>query len=93
MKSPFVRVVEVCVLSGITTSFAFWLPYLLGPQCYYKPENPVPLAGHYSEKWDFLVQYNCPTGSFSPVATLFFNTEGTVIKALVSGISFEDNVS
>lgn len=30
-KSPFMKVVEVCVLSGITTSFAFWLPYLLGP--------------------------------------------------------------
>lgn len=35
------------------------------------------------------MQYNCPDDYFSPAATLFFNTEGTVIKSIVTGFTFE----
>lgn len=34
---------------------------------------------------DIIVQYDCPTGQYSPLATMFFNTEGDAIKALISG--------
>lgn len=69
------RVVEVTVLALVTTSFAFWLPLTDQAKCY-----PEPLEDN-----KMTVQYNCPTGYFSPYASLLFNTEGSIIRALIRG--------
>jgi len=31
-----------------------------------------------------IVNYDCPEGKFSPLATLFFNTEGAAIRSIIS---------
>lgn len=37
------------------------------------------------------MQYNCPDDYFNPAATLFFNSEDTIIKALIAGFSYEED--
>ena len=53
IKSPFARVVEVSVLSFITTSFAFWLPYLMPNSCAKDPTIQDDISA--SGKWRYLV--------------------------------------
>jgi chloride channel 7 len=80
MFHPTMKVLEVCMLSFVTTSVAYWLPYLIKANCYGKGTT---------NDYKFLVQYNCPDDYYNPMATLFFNTESTVIKSIVSGFSTE----
>jgi len=68
------------MLSFVTTSVAYWLPYLVKASCFGKGTT---------NEFKFLVQYNCPDEYYNPMATLFFNSEGTVLKSIVSGFSTE----
>jgi len=34
---------------------------------------------------EIAVQYDCPHGYYSPLATMFMNTEGDAIKSIISG--------
>merc|ERR1711871_1068025 len=83
------RVVEVTILCLITTSMAYWLPYVNGARCFY---NGFTNGGEDEAdiEWRFLVRYNCPSGYFNPAATLFFNSEGTIIKSIVTGFTFQN---
>lgn len=81
------KVLEVTLLALVTTSLAYWLPYVVAEQCFI---NTATNGGtDESDKgWKFLVQYNCRDGYFSPMATLFFNSEGTIIKSIVTGFTY-----
>ena len=68
---------EVTVLAFITTTMFYWLPFWAQAKCFKQPDT-------YSEEV-YLVQYNCPKDFYNPLATLFMNTEGTVIRTLVGG--------
>jgi hypothetical protein len=56
------------------------MPYFINETCFKESSSNDNLH---------LAQYNCPKGYYSPLATLFFNSEGTVIKILTSSQSFE----
>ena len=56
------------------------MPYWINETCFKEPTSDSELH---------LAQYNCPKGYYNPLATLFFNSEGTVIKILTSSSSFE----
>lgn len=92
MSSPFFRVVEVTLLAFVTTSFAYWLPYVVYAQCFTEEVTNGGNSGN-EKDWKFLVQYNCPTGYFNPLATLFMNTESTVIKSIVTGFTYGDSAN
>lgn len=79
LSSPALRVTEVVVIAMVTSSFAYWLPYTANAICFPMGDNDQKI----------LVQYNCPTDYFNPLATLFFNTEGSIIKSIVSGYTAE----
>ena len=69
------RIFEVTLIAIVTTAFAFWLPYWIQSEC-------VPVGNSTDNS---LVQYNCPNTYFNPLATLTMNTEGLVVKNIVTG--------
>lgn len=69
------KVIEIALITFVTTTFAYWLPYFVNSECY--PSS--------SSDDKSLVQYNCPSGYFNPLATLLLNTEGLVIKQITGG--------
>ena len=81
------KVIEVTTLAFVTTSLAFWLPYVVKAQCFVN-EATNEDDDKWDQGWRFLVKYNCPEGYFSPGATLFMNTEGSVIKSIVTGLTY-----
>lgn len=74
--SPIKKCMEVTILAFITSSFFYWLPYVTAAKCYSGSDTNYADGVH-------LAQYNCPNGFYNPLATLFFNTEGLVIRAMV----------
>ena len=41
---------------------------------------------------DLIVQYDCPDNNYSPLATLFFNTEGAAIRSIISRFDGEGGI-
>ena len=80
-RSPLMKVGEVCGLAFVTSTVFFWFPYWINAKCY-------PAVETFSENV-FLSQYNCPKGFFNPLATLFFNTEGTVLQFMTGAFEQE----
>ena len=72
------KVLESIFFSVATTSVFFWSPYFAN-DCIDMNEKPVS-----DENQDLVVNYDCPEGHYSPLATLFFNTEGAAIRSIIS---------
>ena len=81
MSSSSLKMVEVTILALATTSFAYWLPYWVQAECY---------QGVSGDKT--IVQYNCPKNQFNPLATLTMNSEGLIIRNIVSGFNEQANI-
>ena len=62
----------------MTTSVFFWAPYFFNDCTYYTEDSIA------SENDDLVVTYDCPEDHYSPLATLFFNTEGAAIRTIIS---------
>ena len=46
-----------------------------------------------SDDSDIVVQYQCKEGEYSPLATMFMNTEGDAIRSIISGFESPDGVN
>lgn len=68
------KVIEVVFFSAVSASIFFWLSAACD-NCY--PEDPK------TEFEDYFV-FTCETGFYNPQATLFLNSEGAVIRALMN---------
>lgn len=70
------KVCESIFFSIATTSYFYWSPYFFN--------DCVDISQTDSDVDDLLVNYDCPDGKYSPLATLFFNTEGAAIRSIIS---------
>ena len=77
VTSNWMKITEACLFSLMTTSVFYWMPQLF-PIC--DPSSTVN-----STNDDLIVNYDCPAGQYSPLATMFFNTEGDAIRSIISG--------
>ena len=66
------------LFSVLTTSVFFWSPYFFS-DCVDLKAQPVLESNE-----DLIIQYDCPDDHYSPLATLFFNTEGAAIRSIIS---------
>ena len=77
IKAKWLRLIEVCIVTLVTTTAFFWMPYFLKADCAKKstiaPRNK-----------DLLVSYDCPEGEYNPFATMFFNAEGDALRTILS---------
>ena len=78
VTEKWMRVLEAIVISFISTSAFFWLPYFFKADCV--NESTI---NAYSK--DLMVTYNCPKGQYDPFATMFFNSEGDALRSILSG--------
>jgi hypothetical protein len=81
-RHPMSKVGEVTLLAFITATYFYWFPYWAKAKCFPQMADGYPNGL-------FIAQYNCPKEFFNPLATLFFNTEGGVLKAMASAFSLE----
>ena len=72
--------IEAAIFSLISTTAFFWLPHLFDAECV----NTSKIA---DANKDLMISYDCPSGQFNPFATLFFNSQGDSLRAILS--SFE----
>ena len=71
------RIAEAAFFSLLTTSVFYWFPRAI-TEC-------KPISDLSAENVEISVQYDCPTNYYSPLASMFFNTEGDAIKSIISG--------
>lgn len=76
------KILETCAFSFMTTTCFYWSAKLF---------NDCELKSSASNSSDILVQYNCPADYYSPLATMFMNTEGDAIRSIIKG--FEETGS
>ena len=74
------KVVESIVFSVMTTSVFFWSPWFAN-DCIDMTKPGYEIS---KENADLVVNYDCPKDHYSPLATLFFNTEGAAIRSIIS---------
>ena len=72
------RPLEAGAFSILTTTCFFWAPYVFS-RCVLNDTVES------DETKELLVTYTCPKGSYNPLATLFFNTEGAAIGSIIAG--------
>jgi hypothetical protein len=63
----------------MTTTTFFWIPNVINAPC-----NLISGVSD-ADNSDIIVVYDCPSGYFSPMATMFMNTEGDAIRSIISG--------
>ena len=68
----------------MTTSCFFWSACIF---------NDCESAASATNAGDILVQYNCAEGEYSPLATMFMNTEGDAIRSIISGFEAPGGVN
>ena len=78
IKQPWLKVIEAICFSIATTTFFYWSPYFAN-DCIDLKKSPVA-----TDNKDLIVNYDCPEDHYSPLATLFFNTEGAAIRSIIS---------
>ena len=71
------KLCEAALFSFMTTSCFFWSAKLFN-DC--ESDSTIDASN-----MDTIVQYNCAEGSYSPLATMFMNTEGDAIRSIISG--------
>ena len=76
INSNWKKLTEACAFSVMTTSVFYWSAKMF---------NDCELSSEAFNSEDILVQYNCPAGYYSPLATMFMNTEGDAIRSIISG--------
>ena len=73
------KILESVLFSVVTTTFFYWSPFF-ADDCIslddIRTNNPRNL--------DYVVNYDCPDNEYSPLATMFFNTEGDAIRTIIS---------
>lgn len=84
IKSNWAKCVEVAVFSLITSTCFYYAPIFFN-DC----RDDTAITSSYAE---LVVQYDCPPGQYSPLATMFMNAEGSVIRAIISGFSGPNGV-
>ena len=77
------KLIEACAFSLMTTSCFYWFPLAFN--------DCIDSANSYKAA-DLLVQYNCQEGYYSPLATMFMNTEGDAIRSIIEGFEGPDYV-
>ena len=70
------KILEAAFFSIATTTTFYWMPSLIR-DCEPKSEA--------SSDEDIIVQYDCNSNYYNPLATNFFNTEGDAIRSIISG--------
>ena len=79
ITKPWMKIVEAVLFSTVTTTCFYWSPWFAN-DCTsladIRTNNPANL--------DLVVNYDCPTDEYSPLATMFFNTEGDAIRTIIS---------
>ena len=78
VKIRWLKPIETTLICFFTASFFFWAPYLSSEEC-------LLTSGLTHLAKELATQYNCPEGEYSPLATLFFSTEGSVVRGIISG--------
>ena len=68
---------EAVLFAFFTSSAFYWAPQIYGT-C--KPSSEIS-----EENKELLLRYNCKTGEYSPLATMFFNEELGAIRSIMSG--------
>ena len=80
IKQPWLKVIESIFFSVATTSVFFWSPWFAN-DCIDMTKPGYEVS---KENADLVVNYDCPENHYSPLATLFFNTEGAAIRSIIS---------
>lgn len=82
INTPFRRITEVCLFSFISASLFFWLSAVCNI-CYKVDEEA---------DFENYIQFQCPVDYYNPQATLYLNSEGATIRALMND-KVKDTVS
>mmetsp|Transcript_35690 Transcript_35690/g.43688 ORF Transcript_35690/g.43688 Transcript_35690/m.43688 type:complete len:273 (+) Transcript_35690:655-1473(+) len=78
------KLLEAALFSLATTTAFYWFPFIF---------EECRAIGAGSSNDDIIVAGACPKGSYNPLATMFFNTEGDAIRSLISGFESENGVN
>ena len=78
------KICEAVLFSVMTTTTFYWLPAAVN-DCYSD-------ATVSASTQNLIAQYNCKDGYYSPLATMFLNTEGDAIRSLISGFEGPDGI-
>ena len=76
VTANWMKLLEACLFSFMTTTCFFWSASFFN-ECYDSADA--------SNSDDILVNYDCPDGQYSPLATMFMNTEGDAIRSIING--------
>lgn len=76
ITKSWMKVTEAVLFSMLTTSIFYWMPaaYL---NCY-------SMTSLSESNKELAVTYSCPANQYSPLASMFQNTEGSAIRTLIS---------
>jgi H+/Cl- antiporter ClcA len=77
VNTNFKKILEVLIFSLATSSVFYWLSAANSSH----PKNCVSSSEANTEE---IFEFTCPEGTFNIQTTLFFNTEGGVIRALMN---------
>jgi hypothetical protein len=90
ITKTWMRPIETAVFSFVICTTFFWAPFVFA-SC----ESINYTVGAADDKSDLVVAYTCPESTlaasgvttyfYNPLATLLFNTEGSAIRAIISG--------
>ena len=91
VQTSLMKIADILFICFLTTSVFFWTPYVFN-DCTSIPANAIDLpfkkgiCGQQTApfKEDF-IQYNCPQGQYSPLASLFLKSQGDVIRTIIGG--------
>lgn len=78
ITSNTAKLVECVLFSVATTTSFYFFPKLLN-DC----RDATGVLS--STNHELVVEYDCPPGQYSPMATMFMNTEGSAIRSIISG--------
>ena len=78
INSTWKKLLEAFLFSFGTTTCFFWFPFVFH-DCY----STASITDPANE--EIIVQYDCPNGEYSAMATMFMNTEGSAIRSIISG--------
>ena len=87
ITANWMKITEAVFFSLFTTSMFFWLPRFLSTERGCKPVSDVD-----AENMDLLVNFDCPKDQYSPLASMFFNTEGDAIRTIISGFESKGGI-
>lgn len=86
IQSNWAKLTEAVLFSLVTSTCFYFIPNLF---------NDCRDASSVAKSSDaeIVVQYDCPAGQYSPLATMFMNTEGSAIRSIISGFEGPNGVN